>query len=324
MMIVVPIPDGSPLISHARSLTILIAGLLLTTAVMTYLDLSRRHSSKLDALRKNLSAATEYRGKLLHAVSIAAKELLTAASIEEGMTKVFEIVGETVRADRMLVLEIQYGEGTTPVSVLRYGWHSATAPAMPPHGQVEPSALETDPWFAPLCDGKAVTCVTSTMTDGMVKTLLQRLGIASSLDVPMIIEGKYWGRICFDDCTTAREWTLVEIDILRTLADLIGGAIIRERYIEKLKDANTIVERSPTILFRLRGDPSLPLIYVSHNVAMYGYDPAEMIASPKFYQTIIHPDDALRILELLTHVVMEGTEPSEFEFRMRTSDGTYR
>ena len=140
----------------------------------------------------------------------------------------------------------------------------------------------------------------------------------------MIIEGKYWGRICFDDCTTAREWTLVEIDILRTLADLIGGAIIRERYVEQLKDANTIVERSPTILFRLRGDPSLPLIYVSHNVAMYGYDPAEMIASPKFYQTIIHPDDALRILELLTHVVMEGTEPSEFEFRMRTSDGTYR
>ena len=179
MMIVVPIPDGSPLISHARSLTILIAGLLLTMAVMTYVELSRRHASKLDAMRNRLSAATEYRGKLLHAVSIAAKELLTAATIEEGMTKVFEIVGETVRADRMLVIEIQYRVGMAPVSVLRYGWNSATAPALPPLGQIEPSALETDPWFAPLCEGKAVTCVTSAMTDGMVKTLLQRLGIAS-------------------------------------------------------------------------------------------------------------------------------------------------
>ena len=47
---------------------------------------------------------------------------------------------------------------------------------------------------------------------------------------------------------------------------MIGGAIIRERYVEELKNANTIVESSPTILFRLRGDPSLPLIYVSRNV----------------------------------------------------------
>ena len=30
---------------------------------------------------------------------------------------------------------------------------------------------------------------------------------------------------------------------------------------------NSIVERSPTMLFRLRGEPSLPLIYVSHNVS---------------------------------------------------------
>ena len=97
-----------------------------------------------------------------------------------------------------------------------------------------------------------------------------------------------------------------------------------ENRIEQLKDANLIVERSPTMLFRLRGEPSLPLIYVSRNVAMYGYDQAEMIASPLFYQTIIHPDDTLKILELMARIVMEGSEPAAVEFRMRASDGTYR
>ena len=63
----------------------------------------------------------------------------------------------------------------------------------------------------------------------------------------MTIEGKFWGYIGFDDCTAEREWTSSEVDILRTLADLIGSAIIRERYVEQLKDANTIVELSPTI-----------------------------------------------------------------------------
>ena len=91
---------------------------------------------------------------------------------------------------------------------------------------------------------------------------------------------------------------------------MIGGAIMRERYVERLKDANTIVESSPTVLFRLRGDSSLPLIYISHNVTMYGYEPGAMIASPLFYQTIIHPDDAPRVMELLTQMAMKGSKPA--------------
>jgi PAS domain S-box-containing protein len=162
------------------------------------------------------------------------------------------------------------------------------------------------------------------MTDSVVKSMLQRLGIASSLDVPIIIEGKYWGRICFDECTTEREWTSSEVDILRTAADMIGSAMIRERYVKQLRDANTIIERSPTILFRLRGEPSVPLIYVSHNVTVFGCDPAEMIASPQLYKTIIHPDDELKILEMLARIVMEGTPSETVEFRMRTREGIYR
>jgi diguanylate cyclase (GGDEF)-like protein/PAS domain S-box-containing protein len=274
--------------------------------------------------RKRLTAAMEYRGKLLNAVSIAAKELLTATTIKDAMEKVLDTIGEAVRADRMLVLENRDRVGMAPLSIMRYSWNSAAAPALSSLGQIDPSTLETDPWFAPLLEGKAVTCVPSAMPDGVVKAMLQRLGIASSLDVPIIIDGKYWGRICLDECTTAREWSPAEVDILRTAADMIGSAIIREHYVAELRDANTIIERSPTILFRLRGEPSLPLIYVSHNVTMFGYDPAEMIASPQLYKTMIHPDDELKVLELLARIVMEGTQSETDEFRIRTRDGTYR
>jgi len=92
------------------------------------------------------------------------------------------------------------------------------------------------------------------MPDGAAKTLFISLGIQSVLIAPMTVEGKLWGSISFEDCTTAREWTSLEADILRTLANLIGGAMMRERYLKKLKDANRIVESSPTILFRLRGE----------------------------------------------------------------------
>jgi diguanylate cyclase (GGDEF)-like protein/PAS domain S-box-containing protein len=273
--------------------------------------------------RTRLFAETEYRSRLLHAVSLAAKELLTTSTIDVGMAKVLEAIGEAMRADRMLVLEVRSSGGAAAGSALRYCWQSPAAPAIPDFEQMDQSEFEADPWFAPLQEGRAVASLPAAMPEGVVKAMLLRLGIESSLDVPIVVDGKYWGRACFDDCRTAREWTFVEIDILRTVADLIGGAIIRERYVRQLKDANTIVESSPTILFRLRGDPSLPLIYISHNVTMYGYDPAAMIASPGFYQTIIHPEDSPRIMEALTALAMEEGAQSEAEFRVRSSDGSY-
>ena len=57
--------------------------------------------------RKRLVAEMAYRRALLHAVSVAAKELLTAPSIEVAMATALKTVGEAARADRMIVFELQ-------------------------------------------------------------------------------------------------------------------------------------------------------------------------------------------------------------------------
>ena len=271
---------------------------------------------------KCLMAAKEYRGTLLHAVSVAAKELLGSASIEDAIGNVLKTVGKVVHADRMLVFENLTPPKGAPAFELRFAWHSANAPVIVDAAFLPPG-IHADPWLAALYEGQSIAALPRAMHDGPIKTYFIKAGNQSILRVPVTIEGEFWGYIGFDDCTTEREWTSIEIDILRTFADLIGGAIVRERYVEELKNANLIVERSPTILFRLGGDPSLPLTYISHNVTMYGYDPAEMVASPQFYQTIIHPDDALRILELLARLVTEESDPAAVEFRMRARDSIY-
>ena len=278
-----------------------------------------------EIIQAALTASLKNRSELLHAVSVAANKLMSD-SIEEAMPAVLETIGKAAQVDRVLLLELRHSPGAEPVLSRRCGWHSADAPVIVDSQSFEktaPSGLLADPWFAPLFELNAATGFPRTMTAGPAKTLFESLGILSILVEPLVVDGKCWGHIGFDDCKTEREWDSIAIDTLRTLADLISGAIIRERYVAQLKDANTIIERSPTIIFRLSGDPSLPLIYVSRNVATYGYDQAAIIASPQFYQTIIHPDDALRILELLARIVMEGSEPAAVEFRMRASDGTY-
>ena len=240
--------------------------------------------------RRRLAAEMEYRSVLLHAVSAAAKELLTAPAIEIAIATALKTVGEAVRADRLIVFERQTPPGGAPALELRYAWHSPRAPViLDATGMGDSSGALADPWFAPLGDGLAVSARPREMPDGAAKSIFLSLGVRSVLLVPITVGGKIWGFIGFDDCTTEREWSSAELDILKIVADMIGSAIIRERYVEDLKNANTIVESSPTVLFRLRGDPSLPLIYVSHNVTKYGYDPEVMIAGASLWRNHYSP-----------------------------------
>ena len=202
--------------------------------------------------RRRLAAEMEYRSVLLHTVSAAAKELLTAPAIEIAIATALKTIGEAVRADRLIVFERQTPPGGAPALELRYAWHSPRAPViLDATGMGDSSGALADPWFAPLGDGLAVSARPREMPDGAAKSIFLSLGVRSVLLVPITVGGKIWGFIGFDDCTTEREWSSAELDILKIVADMIGSAIIRERYFEDLKNANTIVEFEP--------DRSLPL-----------------------------------------------------------------
>ena len=54
-------------------------------------------------------------------------------------------------------------------------------------------------------------------------------GTLSFLSVPVMVAGKWWGFLGFDDGKTEREWTSAEVNVLKTAAALIGGAIERSQ-----------------------------------------------------------------------------------------------
>ena len=206
--------------------------------------------------RNEAEAANQYRGALLHAVSVAAKELLTAPTIGIAMATVLKALGEATRVDRVLVFESQTPSKGVATLSLRYAWHSPQAPVIVDAALAATMAPDT---FGPIGEGQARSAFVRDMPDGAAKSLFLKLGIRANLVVPVAVDGKVWGRIGFDDCRTERAWSGAEIDILRIVADMIGGAIIRERYVEELKNANTIVEFEP--------DHSLPVARRSFIVA---------------------------------------------------------
>jgi diguanylate cyclase (GGDEF)-like protein/PAS domain S-box-containing protein len=92
----------------------------------------------------------------------------------------------------------------------------------------------------------------------------------------------------------------------------------------ELSNANIIVQNSPVILYRLRGEPSFPLIYISHNITKLGHDPEVLLASPQWAQSLIEPDDLAKVGEAMTRVLEKSEEGSSIEFRLCTANGDRR
>jgi diguanylate cyclase (GGDEF)-like protein/PAS domain S-box-containing protein len=274
--------------------------------------------------RKTAMQELQQREALLHAAAFSAAELLTAPSLDEAIRKSLEIVSKTVEVDRIVVLERP--ARTTDTTGLRYLWESPTNPVKLDKAVVENLAFGTGDilaWKAPLFEGKAVTTDAKT-AEGDVAKLFSQLGIKQNLVVPVMVDGKFWGQISFDSCKQERAWAEYEIDILRTLAELIGSAIQRDRYVKEISNANQIVQNTPTILYRLRGVPSLPMIYVSQNIKLFGYEPAVLIESPNLYQSLIHPEDLAAVREKQALSLEPDHPRGTFEFRLLTADGVYR
>ena len=58
-----------------------------------------------------------------------------------------------------------------------------------------------------------------------------------------------------------------------------------EERTRELSNANIIVQNSPVILYRVRAEPSFPLIYISDNITRLGHDPKALLASSSWART---------------------------------------
>jgi len=97
-----------------------------------------------------------------------------------------------------------------------------------------------------------------------------------------------------------------------------------EERTRELSDANIIVQNSPTILYRLRGEPSFPLIYISHNITKFGHDPASLLANPDWVSILIDPDDRAKVATAMARVLEKDAQGASIEYRLCTGDGSRR
>jgi len=98
----------------------------------------------------------------------------------------------------------------------------------------------------------------------------------------------------------------------------------RDRLTETLREANLVVEHSPVVLFRWKGDDEWPVELVSENVIQFGYTPDEFLSGSISYSSIVHPDDLERVTREVHDYCNEGADQIYLEYRIMTKGGEIR
>jgi diguanylate cyclase (GGDEF)-like protein len=255
---------------------------------------------------------------LLNAVTKSAAELLGSHSLDEAIMAVAELTSRTIGVGRTQLKTMITDSDGHLRSMIKYEWCAPGVSALigNPMLQNLDVTVNFPKMVGPFLRGDLAVTLIDETTDPY-KALFESAGMRSLLEIPVLVEGKLWGALVFIDSSAAkRQWTWAETDTLKTLAELVGIAVTRARYVTELADANTIVQNSPTVLFRIRGEPSLPLTYISHNITKFGCDPVRLLADASSYIDAIDPRDRAEVQAVLTQVLTMDTPGSSIQIRI--------
>jgi PAS domain S-box-containing protein len=120
------------------------------------------------------------------------------------------------------------------------------------------------------------------------KEILRPQGIESILVVPLFVKGEYHGFIGFDECRNKRAWLVEDVELLRTISQIITGTLERKRAEEALRESEkryrALVEDMPALICRFLPDGTLSFVNTSY-CRYFDKNPEELV-SKDFFQFI--------------------------------------
>ncbi|MDF9408127.1 PAS domain S-box protein [Pelotomaculum isophthalicicum JI] len=170
-----------------------------------------------ESLRRRLSYE-----KLIANVSYIAA---SAEDIKDFLYDSLQRIGQTLDTSRILFWEYA---SDTDIYSNSYEWVDAGVPSQPGECQRIPSS--TVPWFDAMMKKNEIINYSDTEIIPSIqeKELLHSLGVKSILAIPLYVNKTYHGFISFYQTQKYRVWPDEDIDILKTIVQIIAGTIERK------------------------------------------------------------------------------------------------
>ena len=185
------------------------------------------------------------REAILEAMEFAAGQFLEGSAWEESIEPVLARLGESAKLSRVGIAENRRGKDGSLRLFHRYEW---IAPDATSAGDDNAERLTYEAegiagWRERLVKGEMIAVNTASLPDSE-RELLAARQIKAVAVVPIFVAGDWWGFMQFDDCKVERDWPVLELEALRTAANILGQAILRERNEEERERMSDRVQRA--------------------------------------------------------------------------------
>lgn len=151
---------------------------------------------------------------------------------------------------------------------------------------------------------------------------LEPQGILSLLVYPLMHEHRMIGFVGFDECQRIRDWTPVDLDLLRTVSGMLTAAILRHWSQQKanaaLKKFSALFASNPALM-AIRSLPDLTFLDVNDSfVEKTGYARNEIIGqSSEALDIYLYPEQK----EMVRHELTRRHRVMNMELALRRKDG---
>lgn len=271
-------------------------------------------------VRKESELALQRHDAILEAVSSAAENFLQAMNLQDKIHEVLARLGQAAQVSRVYIFENCTDASGKVWSNQRFEW---VLPGIKP--QIDNPDLQNVPlsemvggrWLKTLSQGQPLYGSVDRLHESG-RNLVAQQGILSVVVVPIFSGQTFWGFMGYDESRSKREWTQMEIQALKTAADILGAAIQRERAEEVLRaseaEYRSLFEHAFEGIYRISSDGKI-LAANPALIKMLGFDSIEEMLYLDFSahllsrngEAIWHDDDEIRNIEL--HMECKDGQP---------------
>ncbi len=146
-----------------------------------------------------------------------------------------------------------------------------------------------------------------------LRDILEPQEIQSIVVLPLKLDGKYFGFIGFDECTNRRGWSKSEIELLRTISNILSNAylrnIINNELIYSVTENKGIINSIPDQIIRISGSGKiLSLLSPRKHGLFAGYKEGENDT----IETLLEQDLGTSFLASVKECLSEGSFKFDF------------
>jgi hypothetical protein len=179
-------------------------------------------------------------GSLLVAIARSAEELTSGKGWPDGVIDLMADLGRITGVSRVWIFQTL--EVTPEYIIQDYPFEWASKPEYVqltlPRFNMFRTEIDNPEYRALITSrmqGEWQSVTASRMAPSWLRDDQDKQAILSMLTIPIMVEGRWWGTLGFDDCEREYSWSHEEIALLRTAAFLIANAILRDRLSAKTK-----------------------------------------------------------------------------------------